>query len=355
MHKNDVTIYGAETLDKYTEGILIKGFQNNNWHATKGNITDKDIETYAAIYQIHGAESAMEYDHSIIKALSNNAECKAKQALLLHRPDEIQFRYPNLHSILLTSHSNVAAVFLGDKHLKDAFYAPAKTKAIIPHGFFDLSKKFQEDPIVIGSHTTWGEMRSVEHALKLLGEIFVLNSTLNRKIVGYLGGAPSMLLQMDYLKSIMFKIHPSLNVKLLDAHQSKLPNTLKHQTGHIIIIDSQNIKPHELELTFNIQLYYLNGGIRTGESSGSAHSSTGIPVILEMNGAENIEKLEVIKIPYTNVEDIGSVNFLKGAQMIINCIDNGNFKTMMRKNFIRSKEFNNTYIAKQYINLLQEL
>lgn len=352
MHNNIVTIYGAKTLDKYTEGILIKGFENNNWHATKSGAQNSNTETCAVIYQIHGAEPATEEDNAIMEIIGNSSRYKAKQAILLHRPDEIQLRYPSLGNIFKLN-SAVGLVFLGDKHLKDAFYASAKKKTIIPHGFFDLSEKFQEDPVVIGSHTTWGEMRSIEHALKLLGEIFVLNSKQNKKIIGYLGGTPSTLLQMDYLKSIMLKIHPSLNMRFLDAHQFKLSSTAKYKSEHLIIVDSKNIKPQELELTFNVQMYYINNGIRTGESSGSAHSSTGIPVILEMNGAENIEKLEVIKIPYTDIKDIESVDFQKGARIIMNCINNENFKVMMKKNFIRSKEFNNTYIAKQYINFFQ--
>ncbi len=74
-----------------------------------------------------------------------------------------------------------------------------------------------------------------------------------------------------------------------------------------------------------------------------------------MNGSEIIEGLEVIRVPYGDVSDIDSVDYRVGARKIVDGINNGNFVRMLKHNLEQAKKFNNTYVARQYIDLFQQL
>ena len=166
---NKVHILGAKTLDKYTEGILVEGFKNNSWEISE---TAENV-----IYQIHGAPQSEEDDKVILGQIKQDIikDDQIKRVILLHRPDEIQLRFPELKNILITAKKPIGLTFLGDMHVNDSFFeAHNLIKKVIPHGFFNISEKLQIDPIVIGSYTTWGEMRSIEHIFKLFGEVFTL-------------------------------------------------------------------------------------------------------------------------------------------------------------------------------------
>jgi len=229
----------------------------------------------------------------------------------------------------------------------DFFKASKVIRKVIPHGFFNISEKLQTEPIVIGSHTTWGEMRSIEHIFKLLGEVFRKNGS----VIGYVGGKPKDQLEIEFLKGEWNKLNPDLPAIFLDAHKDKY-NSIKK---NVIYVESDNVEPESFGLSFNVQMYYLNNKVRTGESSGSVHSSVGVPVILEMNGSEVIEDLKVIKVPYDSRDDINSVDFRAGAELILDSINNRSYEEMLRHNLAQSKKFNSTYVGSEYIKLFEQL
>ncbi len=113
--------------------------------------------------------------------------------------------------------------------------------------------------------------------------------------------------------------------------------------------------PCTFGITFNIQMYYFGEKVRTGESSGSLHASVSIPVILEMNGSDMIEDLKVIRVPYTSLDDIGTIDFISGAQKIIDTIDDTSFTSMLEHNSLQAEKFNNTFVARSYINIFEQL
>lgn len=337
---NKVKVVGAKTLEKYTEGILVQGFKNNSWEVSD----DAEI----IVYQIHGAPQSEEDDKVILEQIKQDLvkDDSIKRAILLHRPDEIQLRFPELVDILKTSKNQIGLTFLGDMHVSD-FDAPNLVKKVIPHGFFSISEKLQIEPVVIGSHTTWGEMRSIEHIFKLLGEVFRKNSS----IVGYVGGKPKEQLDSGFLKNEWSELNPDIEVEVLDAHKDTFDSSKKN----VIFVDSENVEPENFGLSFNVQMYYLNEKVRTGESSGSVHSSVGVPVILEMNGSEIIEDVKVIKVPYSSQEDINSVDFKAGAELILNSINDKSYVEMLKHNLEQSKKFNATFVGKEYIKLFDQL
>jgi hypothetical protein len=336
-----VALYGAKSLARYTDLILKKGFLNNSWKVKVWEFGQQPVGNVdARIYQIHGAPQAVKEDRAIMQMIRNDAHDKV---ILVHRPDEVKKRYPNFKDL---SKSALGIVFLGDKHIDDEFYRGFAKRFIVPHGFFDVKKLIQTSPIVIGSHTTWGEMRSTANVLRLFREIFKLNN--NRfNIIGYLGGKPAEELDIIKLKKHWQALGGN-DIKFTDAIQI---NQFNQST---IIVNPSNIEPENSGLTFNVQMYHLEDSIRTGESSGSLHAGVSIPVILEMNGSEIIEDLKVIKVPYASLNDIGSVDYASGAQEIISAIKNKSYISMLKHNLNQAQKFNNTFVAKSYIAIFEK-
>lgn len=353
MMKEKVIIYGASTLDRYTKGILVDGFRNNGWGVEASDI-DKKPEEGTILFQLHGSPQAVEEDKKITDRISEAIaeNDSSKLIILVHRPDEIQILHPNFDKVLATIVHPTGLVLLGDKHLEDDFFKADKTvRSVIPHGFFDLSQDLQTDPVVIGTNTTWGEMRSTEHALRLLTEVFRLNP--ESRVVGYLGGKPADKLDIVILKEEVEKVAPDFPVQFIDLGKFSFKDAVK-QKGNIVLVQNGG-QSDDFSLTYNTQLYFLGKKVRTGESSGSVHISSGVPVILEMNGSESIEGLEVVKIPYSDVSDINSVDYKAGATEIVTTINDKSFIGMIGHNQKQAKKFNNTYVTSQYINLFQAL
>ena len=329
-------------MERYTNLILKNGFLNNSWEVEIWKYGQKFIASAGVgIYQIHGAPQAAEEDKIIMRMIQKDADNKV---ILVHRPDEIEKRYPEFKDL---SKFSSCIVFLGGKHINDKFYSGFANRLVIPHGFFDVREVLQKDPIIIGSYTTWGEMRSVEIVLRLLKEIFELNNN-QFYIIGYLGGRPAGELDIRKLDKLCRDLNVN-NLKLTDITEI---NQLREPT---IIVDSSDIEPKDFGFTFNIQMYNFEGGIRTGESSGSLHAGVSVPVILEMNGSEIIEDIRVIKVPYSSLNNIDSVDYVSGAKKIIDSIKDKNYISMLEHNLNQAKKINNTFVAKSYIEIFRQL
>lgn len=354
-HDKSVSILGAKTLNHYTQGILRKGFEKKGWKVQVETLPTKEgalgnISPYT-VCQIHGAPQSFEDDQIIINLLQSSLQT-LKTIVLLHRPDEIQIRDPRLKEVL-SQLNNTALVFFGNLHIDDSFYSQVKTREVIPHGFFDLEAKFQESPIVVGSQTTWGEMRSLKQALTLIGEIFKLNQETKQNIIGYLGGIPKEEVNFSNISQLNSEVNSGLAINFQDVNQL-FAEKIENMPSNTILIEDTGKKPAWIDMTFNLQMYYLNNQIRTGESSGSAHSSTGIPVVFEMNGAEAIEQLQVIKVPYSSFFDRDSADFAGGARMIMSSICSKDFLKMLNHNSTSAQKFNNTYVAGKYLELFEK-
>lgn len=364
---NTIAIYGAKTLARYADKILIEGFRKNSWEAWEASLdldNFKNIKSDAVVFQLHGAPQSEKDDKIIMEiiACSLSKKDSTKRVILFHRPDELQ-KYPGLPNILSQAVGKLGLVFFGPRFAKDKFYPSSEKilKRVIPHGFFPMEshqKLLQENPVVIGSHTTWGEMRSVEHVLRLLMEVFLLNKENKRDIVGYLGGKPAEQLRIEYLKNLRKKINPEVLITFFDVHKySNLKEVIKEniQTSNIILVDMLDTQPSFLSLTFNAQIYYFGNAIRLGESSGSAHSMVSIPVVAEINDADLVEDLRLIKVPYGNASDINTLDFKQGAKQIVESIGNNSFRDMWNHNAIQSEIWNNARIGKEYSALFREL
>ena len=345
-----VTIFGAATLERYTKGILVAGFEK---------LAAQQVTLPAGtVYQIHGSAGATADDQAIMQLIKRDLVApkpNARTIVLLHRPDEIQDRHPQLRALLASATHDFGLAFLGDLHTTDSFYAsPAAQIRVVPHGFFsaaDISS--QSAPIVVGTHTTWGDMRSPEHLLRLLGELFRLNEG-TQPIVGYFGGKPADALSVDALSATLRRHFPDLSVRFEDAHT--FDTAAVSSSEPVILVDNQDTQPEDATITFNTQLYFYGERVRTGESSGSLHMNVSIPVILEMNGSEKIEELEVIKVPYdTSTMVVSSADFSAAAQGILTMITDGSYQTALQHNYEQAQKYNNEYVARQLNEFLNSL
>lgn len=350
-----VRIYGAKTLERYTKGILVNGFKNNSWNVVEASLDAKvDDGTDAIIFQLHGAPQSEVDDRKIIDLIkySITQDDSLKKVILLHRPDELQ-KFHELKDILLCSSREIVLVFLGDIHVNDDFYTSHNIRRrVIPHGFFPIDEQPQLDPVIIGSHTTWGEMRSLEHILKLFGEVFTQCGE-DVPILGYVGGKPVELLEIGELRKKYRSLIEDYSLELIDVQDYDITKG-RIPGRNIVLVNPRNDVP-AFGVTYNVQMYYIENRIRTGESSGTLHISSGIPVILEMNGADVIEDLRVIKVPYRDISDLDSIDFVQGASRIIASINDGSYKKMLEHNLQQAKVWDNTRVAMEYINLFHEL
>lgn len=101
---NIIAIYGAKTLERYTENILIEGFRKNSLEAREAPLNSEDFKKTKAdalLFQLHGAPQSERDDKAILKliAASLSKEDDTKKVILLHRPDELQ-KYKDLSNIL---------------------------------------------------------------------------------------------------------------------------------------------------------------------------------------------------------------------------------------------------------------
>ena len=338
-------VSGAPTLDRYTNDILKRGF-----HQQGIALVDELSEATHAILQLHGSPSSVRFDEEQVKQLSKYNSLKSC-ILLIHRPDEIQIRVPSLKAALLDAPPTFGVAMLGTSYIDDPFFAEQgsvqRQIRAIPHGFFEREKSHthEHSQVVVGTHTTWGEMRSLKTAVELLAEVIKARDEL--PIIGYLGGVPLDALSHEVVRSLLITSGYTAPVVGYSAHGV-------HEPGSVIVNPGQ--PPRGFDVTFNLQIYHFGELVRKCESSGSLHASGGIPVIAEMNGAEHLEQLRVIKVPYDVTSSlISSLQLKSAAQHIISCVRSGEYREMLADNAVVAARWTPFSVARLYLDFFSEL
>ena len=310
-----ISIFGASTLKAFTEGILGEGFREHGISTEMRSVAEFEAAgNEPVLLQIHGSPESEAHDRALFAfAELRLSEARSPTIILLHRPDEIEGKFSREFARWRYSSSAKAAFVLLGTYFVDAPYLQATGLPIevVSHGFFVSDQSLQENPVVVGAHTGWGEMRSLRHAAQLLAAVFTRSE--NLPIVGYLGGGPRRELELRRIDDIL--VDAGLRAfELVQVSQLSFPIQLASHPR--IIISHEGAPPPGLGLTFNLQLYHLNGAVRRGESSGSLHRGVSVPVILEMNGAEALEDLRVVKVPYDNSLEAGEADWGAAAEEI---------------------------------------
>lgn len=259
----NLRILGAPTLQNFTDSI-ISGFS-----AEGVETQDQDSADFALI-QIHGSPAARAEDQRI---LETSRLLKIPKVFLIHRPDEALIqRFIKAH---FENDPRAKLIFLGDLIFKDPFWAKRREfSSVIPHPHLDLSMPLLNGRPIVGSFTSWGEMRDVKHYFALVE--CLKDANLFEFRIGGTG---------------------------LD--KVKFPDYVQHT--------KEPFAPH-----FNVQLYHLFGKKRYGESSGSLHRGISIPIIFEANGAERLEGFKAVKIAAD--DELRSIHFDKAAAEILKLV-----------------------------------
>jgi hypothetical protein len=345
-----LAVLGSPTLQRFTEGILEKGLRANDCEVVP-SLSEADF----AIIQVHGAPAAREADVKILEDLLVPSKLSPTRAavVLLHRPDEIRDSLPQFGEILKSLPPHVGVAMLGDLLIDDPFYRDTQRELrVIPHGFFDLDGEPLDEPVVVGTHTTWGEMRSVERVLLLLQAIS--DGASGRCTVGYLGGVPAESVSRDVVTELLQRLEMEDRFTLKEIAVDHWREQLSAATPNTIFLHHGKALSG-FDVTFNTQLYHYNDQVRLGESSGSLHASAGIPVIFEMNGSERLEELKVIKVPYADREKVGSADMNTAAGQIVRVIETGEYREMLSHNRRMSQVWNSRKVARLYVEFLESL
>ncbi|MBU2102143.1 MAG: aldose 1-epimerase, partial [Candidatus Omnitrophica bacterium] len=162
--------------------------------AVRARPADADTVT---LLQVHGAGNEIRLLEEVIQA-----NYPGRLIVLIHRPEELYLRFAlenkvdpaQAKSILkgYLGHAD-AVVVLGESAVADyQQLLPDKTIVAIPHGFFATenllapSQRFDPAQVaVIGSNTTWGEMRHIRDVIDLHKEI---QSRGNVRTITYVAG-----------------------------------------------------------------------------------------------------------------------------------------------------------------------
>lgn len=255
----NLKIWGASTLTRFTNSIS-EGFRRI------GVSSNETLPFTAGLAQIHGAHQSANED---LEILNETLDSVFPVAYLIHRPDEILENH-NLMS-KISKLNSPRFILLGDLILQIPFWSTRRNRCkIIPHPFTDLTLPPPDHKPIVGSFTSWGEMRKLEHYLQLISEFKD-----KEKFEFRIGG----------------------------------PGLDKAKTPDYVHISTDFFVPH-----FNVQLYHWKGKKRLGESSGSLHCGISIPIIFEANGAERLEQLFVIKVDAD--ENLTEIQFKAAAEKI---------------------------------------
>jgi hypothetical protein len=344
----NIFLTGAPTLKRFTNGILRDGIERCGY-----KVCSAPSECKYGIIQIHGSCAARQDDLAIIRDITELVRHLAGTVILLHRPDEIRDSIPQLKTLLSSLPPTVGIVMLGDMLIDDPFYQVANLeRRAIPHGFFHLNSITPLHPVILGSHTSWGEMRSVQGVVALLKAVSDIG--LVDPIVGYLGGIPEEVLSHKSLSHILEEEGVNEIFTLRELDKINWQEQLASSDKHTIFVNPGDA-PFKFDVTFNVQLYHYGKRVRLGESSGSLHASGGIPVIFEMNGSERIESLKTIKVPYADSSDVGSADFRSAAQEIATLVRSGEYRNWLEHNREMATVWDSQAVGSLYISFLEVL
>jgi hypothetical protein len=351
-----VMLYGAKTLDRFTVGILQKGLAASGRAVQLARPDQIPDESSIALFQVHGADQSRIDDAAIIETIKRTS---ALSATLVHRPDELQDSLlaqsftDAMHAI---NQNNGAITHLGSWHINDDFYRIVGIRHVVPHTFFQLDPILQTAPVIIGTDTTWDDkMRSTEHLLMLLAQVFdsPIRGQIKMPVIGYFSGKPAEQVSLELLQQKAAKYASQTKFVFVPASEMTVVAAgVRSGRGENIVLFGNKAIP----VTFNTQMYFRirpdgQRVIRTGESSGSAHITTGIPTVWEMNNAQLHEELSIVQIPHPNMTDLEAVDYKTGAELILGHVQDGSYWTMLQTNFDRSKQYTPLYAASLYNDL----
>lgn len=224
---------------------------------------------------------------------------------LIHRPDELMLSEGLLRKCL--SLKLKALILMGD-HIPEVLRRSVTSPVeIIPHPYTDLGRPSATEPVVVGTFTSFGEVRRLQDVLRLFEAIQSSADPCVDKIRFALGG--------------ILDEKPLTRELLMKEGSAEFSRSLLES----IVVQSESFIPH-----FHVQLYHLHQKKRYCESSGSLHRGITIPVIFEANGIERVEGIRVVKVSAD--DDLREVDFSSAADEILNLVRNEKYPQWLNHN-----------------------
>ncbi len=249
-----LAIVGAQNLRRYTSNILARGFGELGW-----DLVPLDSAA-SAIVQLHGAPQSFDDDEKILATLEHagSSQYPNRTLVLIHRPDEIVVHHPRVVEIVAGLPNYFGIALLGPLHGTDPWLAVTKRRLVtLPHGFFSsLPPNELSGRVVIGSHTTWGEMRDPAHVVSLLVETF--KRVAPGTVVGYLGGrssAGSAPLSEGWIAELCSLVNNGPKIEVVSDYGLVSDAKAKH----VIVVNAGGSEPNDMQPTFNVQLTTCTG------------------------------------------------------------------------------------------------
>lgn len=239
---------------------------------------------------------------------------------LVHRPDELILAETLLEKVTALKPQTV--ILMGD-HIPEAFRSAVTSPIeIIPHPYTDLSLPSTLQPVVIGTFTSFGEVRRLKDVLGVFDAIRNVAGAATPNIRFALGG--------------IFD-EKSLTKALLIEQGSREFSTS--------LLDSIDVRDEPFLPHFHTQLYHLHDRKRYCESSGSLHRGISIPVIFEANNIEHVEGIRVIKVAAD--DDLQRVEYREAAQKILQLIASDKISEWLNHNHQRALKNQPSHFARR--------
>lgn len=344
------------TLKRYAEAL------NEGW---KGDVIQSvDGDASITVAQVHGIEG---------ETLVIGGPSTAITVVLVHRPEEFLLRYGEEGAREMLRGAR-AIVLLG-RAWKGTYerLGVAGIVQCIPHGFFHTGDDIQlpphfrdaSAPLVVGSVTTWADMRYVGDAIALIDALGRSHLSSPPWFLGYLGGkfdARALEQLKEHKEKVMFLNSRDLHgvqsisefrARLVELAQGRIVACVDELPGQMASFEAQLVD-------FNVQFYRepLNNDQAKVEYSGTAHMRANfINVVLQSPSMDDLvqdEGLQMVMVPMLQGNEI---DFDAGAQSILSLIlgDRQRLCKMVESNLCAAKLLSMQQIGKRWVQLLKSL
>lgn len=323
------------------------------------------------IVQLHGAHNE--------EPVAFNKFRGRRTIILVHRPEEVILRYQK--EVLRQLFKNASKIVLLGKAMVREYKRRFCNQVVsIPHGFFNIKPKAIETKDlsirVVGSVTTWSDMRWIIDVVELIGEIRRISP--NTKVVGYVAGkfVPYMHPETGEVVDELESLRNSPDCLLFSAqeietayHNSEFKDLasfkqwlygISNQGKQVLIIEGE-FSNEELKglqsslIDFNTQIYreLLKDFRPKVEYSGTLHERPGdsIPIVFESPSMSDVES-EGLHMITTNFLPKGP-DFKPAAKEIIDLTKNPDrCNELLRESLQAAKKLSMRHIAQMYTRLI---
>lgn len=296
----------------------------------------------------------------------------APLVVLVHRPQEWLLRYSHAQRAAQLGDARVLVVLGAAWVPQLRLHYPALRVEAIPHGFFSVGDGGAAilEPCVVGSVTTWGDMRYVADAAALARAV----TQRAPQVLAYLGGAFDTH-NRAYVEAhgdtfvVLSPVHAAAGAALADEGQWRQWLLGLAGTAQRVVVNLDNVwAAHSVHaqwearlVLFNVQLYrevLLEHGPPKVEYSGTAHLRADMinvvfdcPAMCDLRDAEALHLVFCRADPHTGALDCDDA----AARVAALCGDADTRQQLVRANMAAAGRLGMTEVAARYRAVFESL